>query len=295
MENKNLPSIKEYLDRDEVKTRVGQLLKSKADTFMVSLLSVVSNNKSLLECTPTSVLNAAMTAASLDLPVNQNLGYAYIIPFKDKGVSKAQLQIGTKGFVQLAQRSGQLKTINVTEVREGELKGTNRASGEMEFEWIEDEKERSAKPIIGYLAFMKLINGFEKSLYMSSDQLTKHGARFSQTFKMGFGLWKDDFDSMAKKTVIKLLLSRYAPLSVAMQRAQLADQAIIEAEDDFRYVDNEKETPEEIASTKERERVEKHIAGAKTIADLLMVKDHLVGDDLNNKYNEKMEILKLAQ
>lgn len=285
MENKNIPAIKEYLDKEEVKVRVGQLLKSKADTFMVSLLSVVNNNKSLTECTPNSVLNAAMTAASLDLPVNQNLGYAYIIPYKDKGIAKAQLQIGTKGFIQLAQRSGQLKTINVTEVRAGELLGTNRMTGEMDFQWIDDDKVRSTQPVIGYLSFMRLNNGFEKSLYMSSEQLTKHGIRFSKTFTSG--PWKDDFDSMAKKTVIKLLLSRFAPLSIAMQKAQLADQSVIEEENEYKYVDNDKQTPEEVAADKERERVESHIANSKTVEELEKVKDYLIGDDLNNKYEEK--------
>ena len=287
-------TIKDFLEDPSTKERIRSLLKEKANTFIVSLLSTVNTNDLLAECTPKSVFNAALMASSLDLPINQNLGYAFIIPYKDKtGVQKAQFQLGTKGFVQLAQRSGQFKTINVSDVREGEIKGKNRLSGEIEFTWIEDEATRDTLKVVGYVAYMKLINGFEKSLYMTSEQLGKHGLKFSQTFKKGYGLWKDDFDSMAKKTVIKLMLSRYAPLSVDMQKAQLADQAVIEEEDSFEYVDTKVPSAEEMATQKEKNRILNHIENSKTLEELKQVEKYVFGDDdMMNKYDQKLVELK---
>lgn len=155
----------------------------------------------------------------------------------------AQFQIGSKGFKQLALRTGQFEIINETDVREGEIKHYDRLSGAIEFEWIQDETEREKRKVVGYVSYFKLLNGYSQTYYMPIEKLEAHGKKYSQTFKKGFGLWKDDFDAMCRKTVIKLNLSKNAPLSVEMQKAVTADQGIVnDAETvDVTYVDNDAE------------------------------------------------------
>lgn len=186
----------------------------------------------------------------MNLPINPNLGFAYIIPYKNNksGGYEAQFQMGYKGFIQLAQRSGQFKRINATDVREGELLGVNRLSGELNIEWVEDEKERNAKPVVGYIGYFKLLNGFEKELYMTVEELQSHGKKYSQSFKRGYGLWADEFDTMAKKTVLKLLISKYGALTTNLQEAILADQSAV-GEDGYNYIDNDKGSDSEVKET----------------------------------------------
>lgn len=247
-ENKALApmSVKALFAKDEVKSKFQEMMGKRAASFITSVLQITSQNEMLATADPVSIYQSAAVAATLDLPLNNNLGFAYIVPYNSKqkdGSWKvvAQFQIGAKGFKQLALRSGQFLKINDTDVREGELKKHNRLTGEIEFEWIQDAKERLVRPIIGYASYFELLNGFEKTYYMTVDELKDHGLRFSQTFKKGFGLWKDDFDGMARKTVIKLNLSKNAPLSVDMQKAVVADQAVVnDAEtEDVEYVDND--------------------------------------------------------
>lgn len=249
-ENKALApmTVKALFAKDEVKTKFQEMMGKRAAAFITSVLQITSQNEMLSTADPVSIYQSAAVAATLDLPLNNNLGFAYIVPYNSKqkdGTWKvvAQFQIGSKGFKQLALRSGQFITINDTDVREGELKHYNRLTGEIEFEWIQDVKVRLSKPIIGYASYFKLLNGFEKTFYMTVDELKDHGLKFSQTFKKGFGLWKDDFDGMARKTVIKLNLSKNAPLSVDMQKAVVADQAVVnDAEtEDVEYIDNDQE------------------------------------------------------
>lgn len=239
-------TAKSLFEREDVQKKFKELLGKRSTAFITSVLQIVSQNALLAKADPASIYQAAAVAATLDLPLNSNLGFAYIVPYNQKqsdGTWKqvAQFQMGYKGFIQLSQRSGQYKTLNVTEVVEGEIKSKNRLTGEYEFEWIENDSERSQKQIIGYVAYFELLNGFSKSFYMTVEKLQAHGVKFSQTFKKGHGLWKEDFDGMAKKTVVKLLLSKFGPLSVEMQKAQVIDQSIVKDSDtlDVEYADNE--------------------------------------------------------
>lgn len=220
-----------------------ETLGDKKKEFVANITTLVSNDVKLQECEAKSVIFSALKATALDLPLDPNLGMAYVIPFnnKSKGIKEAQFQIGYKGFTQLAIRSGQFKTINVRDVREGEIVGEDFISGEMQFKRIEG---RENKPVIGYVAYFRLINGFEKMSYWRVEELLKHAQKYSQSYSSPkdyvreTSKWNTDFDSMAKKTVIKLLLSKYAPLSIQMQSAIKADQAII-TEQGERYIDNE--------------------------------------------------------
>jgi len=202
---------------------------------MTSVMQVVNGNEYLKKATPASIYNAAAMAAVLDMPINNNLGFAYIIPYGNQ----AQFQIGYKGFIQLAIRSGQYKTIGATPIYAGQLTSENPLTG-YEFDF---KVPKTGEPI-GYAASFKLISGFEKILYMTVAELKAHGKKYSKTFNKPAGLWNKDFEGMAQKTVLKRLLSKYGPLSLEMQKAVNSDQSIVEDfEDDgkFKYPDNANE------------------------------------------------------
>lgn len=236
----NQLSIAAYVRQDAVSQRLNDLLGKRAPQFVTSLVAAANANKMLNNCKPESVVSAALIAASMDLPINQNLGFAYLIPYKNKDGEVCQFQMGYKGFIQLAQRSGFYKTINASEVKEGEIVGFNRLSGEIEFSWIENEAEREKAKAVGYVAYFRLLNGFEKSLYMTVDELNAHAKKYSKSFaRSNSGLWADDFDSMAKKTVLKLLISKFGPLNTQLQKAIAEDQTV-----DGEYDDNPTRKPE---------------------------------------------------
>ncbi len=244
METNKQLTVKSFFENDNVKKKFADLLGKKSQGFITSVLQVVNSNDLLVKASPESVYNAAATAATLDLPINNNLGFAYILPYNQKqkdGTFKtvAQFQLGYKGFKQLAQRSGQFLTMNETDVREGEIKNHNRLSGEMVFEWIQNEAERQSKPIVGYVSYFKLLNGFEQTFYMPIEKLIAHSKKYSQTAKKGYGIWFDNNHEMCLKTVTKLNLSKNAPLSIEMQKAQVYDQAVIGDNGEAEYVDHE--------------------------------------------------------
>lgn len=270
------------MQSEAIKSNIQTTLGQKTPQFIASVASLVANNPKLKECDQNTILSACLIAASLDLPINQNLGFAYIIPYN----MQAQFQIGYKGFIQLAMRSGQFKTINVSDVREGEIESIDRLTGSIKFNWSVDN--RDSKKVVGFVGYMELINGFTKQLYMSNEEISKHGIKYSKTYKQGFGLWKNDFNAMAQKTVIKLLLSKYAPMTVEMQTAALADQAVIDGEK-YEYIDNEPVQPQEQAQQKEIDRIIKHITESKTLGELQQCEDALAGYDLElvELYNAK--------
>jgi len=263
-------TIKGYFESEPIQAKFREMLGKRATQFITTVIQISNSNELLRKAEPTSLINAAITAATLDLPINPNLGFAYIVPYKTKRgndyIDVAQFQMGYKGFIQLAQRSGQFKTIAASPIYEGQIIAENPLTG-YEF----DFNVKSTK-VIGYAAFFKLINGFEKTLYLTNEQLNRHGLRFSQTYKKGFGLWKDDFEGMAIKTVLKLLLSKYAPLSVEMQRAVISDQGIIGDADKMEvdYPDNGPDSInlEQINFDKERQRILEGLEKCASLAEI---------------------------
>ena len=229
-------SLKQYVSDDKIRQKFTEILGEKSKGFLASVMQV-ANSPMLKNADPATVINAAMMAATLDLPINNNLGFAYIVPFNNRkaGTTEAQFQLGYKGFIQLAQRSGQFSRIAATPVYQGQIISENPLLG-YEFDWA---VKPQGNPI-GYVAFFKLLNGFTADLYMTVDEVNRHASKYSQTYKRGFGVWKDNFDAMALKTVLKLLLSKQAPLSIEMQSAVLADQAIVRdvENNDFDYIDH---------------------------------------------------------
>lgn len=276
-------SVQTLLSSENVKERLNEILGKRASTFATSVLQIIKSNDLLAKAEPNSVVGAAMTAATLNLALNNNIGFAYIIPFNTKNQDgtysvKAQFQIGYKGYLQLAQRSGQFKTINVTEVKDGEIISRDRLTGDIEFSWIQDDITREKTRTIGYVSYFSLLNGFEKNLFMSIEELNAHGGKFSKTFSQQYGLWKTDFDSMAKKTALKLLLSKYAPLSIDMQTAVQTDQATFNDAtntEDINYLDNE-----EVKVDPDKERIMLLITSAKTLEDIEFAKEHITDETL---------------
>jgi len=289
-ENKPATTVKSLFQRDDVMAKFNEILGKKSTGFVTSVLQVTSQNSLLAKAEPNTILQAAMVAATLDLPINNNLGFAYIIPYNEKVKGEngqpdtwrtvAQFQMGAKGFVQLALRSGQFKTISYSAIYDGQLVEQNPLTG-----FVFDFTVKPVGDPIGYAAFFSLINGFEKTLYMSVDELKKHGTSYSQTFKKGYGQWKDNFDAMCKKTVIKLLLSKFAPLSIEMQSSVKMDQGIIRnAEtEDISYTDAE---PLQIES-KETERVMHLIEDCTTIAELENYRTLVTNDTIEGIFNQK--------
>ena len=234
------PSTQKYLE---------SVLGERKGSFVNNLTALVSNNVGLQECQPLTVMFAALKATALNLPLDNSLGMAYCIPYKDnkRGITVAQFQIGYKGFKQLALRSGQFAIIpNATDVKEGELKSRNRLTGECVFEFIEDDKKRAEAKTIGYASYFRLLNGAESTFYMSKEEIETHATRYSKTYRFDkegskkSSKWSTDFDDMAKKTVIKLNLSKNAPLSVEIQEAVNADQSIMFEANKYEYTDNDK-------------------------------------------------------
>lgn len=229
------PTLSALIKSPAVKERFAEVLKTKGDSFLASVLTTVNNSALLQKAEPTTILSAAMVAASLELPVVPSLGFAALVPFRDvrAGTCVCQFQIMARGLVQLALRTGQYRKIEVEAVHTGEIKSRNRFTGEIEFGEASDDN------VVGYLGFFELCNGFRKFLYMTNEEISEHAQKYSQTAKRGFGLWVDNFDAMARKTVLKLLLAKWGPLSVEMQTALLRDQtAETDGNTQPAYVDN---------------------------------------------------------
>lgn len=240
-----LKLFNETLSNHRTQSYLESVLATKKNSFVNNISSLVANNATLQACQPLSVIYAGIKATALDLPLDPNLGFAYVIPYANRksGITEAQFQIGYKGFIQLAIRSGKYRTINVTEIKAGELKDFDLLAGEMKFEAL---PAREKLPTVGYAAFIRLTNGFEKTLYMTKEEVEAHAYEYSQTYKADkdkgwtSSQWSKHFDAMARKTVLKRLLSGFGILSVEMQQAITADQAVFNSTDGApRYADND--------------------------------------------------------
>lgn len=223
--------LKSLLSTPTMKKKFEQVLSKKAPQFMASLLNLYNGDQSLREAEPMSIISSAMVAASLDLPIDKNLGYAWIVAFYDskKGCKVAQFQLGYKGYIQLALRSGQYKAMNVIPVHEGELVKWNRLTEEIEL----DLDAATSEKVIGYCGYFKLINGFEKSVYWTKDEIEAHRIKHNKMKdkKALNNVWKSDYDAMAMKTVIRNMLGKWGILSIEMQKAVIEDDEDRELKD----------------------------------------------------------------
>ena len=244
MAENNLPQLKQTLNAPSVKAKFEEMLGKRSSQFMTSITSVVQNNSLLQKADVNSIVMGSAIAASMDLPLNANLGYAALVPFNSKDGCFAQLQVMVKGWTELFLRSGQCKSIICETVYEGQLVKKNKFTGEYTF----DEDAKKSDKIIGFMAYFKLTNGFEKYDYMTIEEVKAHAQRFSQTYRKGTGIWRDHFEAMGQKTVLKRLLTKYAPKSIEMQQMAIFDQSIVNGTIDNmenatpNYADNAKET-----------------------------------------------------
>lgn len=234
----DLSAIQEFLQSEVIKKKFDDILGAKAPAFIINVMQVVIANTDLHKADHNSICNAAVEIALLGLPLSNNLQYAHIASLEKEGKIYAQFNIGWRGLVQLAQRTDKFKTINVVDVREGELINNDLLTGVLSFKWEQVEAKRKTLPIIGWVSYFELLTGFQKSNYKTVEALEEHGAKYSKTFKTGN--WSDNKDAMCAKTVIKKLLSDWAPLSdhVEISRAIKADQSIITEEGKYTYMDN---------------------------------------------------------
>jgi recombination protein RecT len=266
-------TIKTFFEKPAVKEKFQQVIGKRSTQFISSILQITANNSMLKNADPISVYNAALMAATLDLPINQNLGFAWIVPYG----KAAQFQLGVKGLVQLAQRSGQYLNINVIEVYENQFESFNTLTENLNAKFDLPGEGK----IIGYAAYFKLINGFEKTCFWTTEKVIQHGKRYSKSFNNG--PWKSDFDAMAKKTVLKSTLSKWGILSIEMQTAVKIDQSVINDDqgESVTYVDHE-----EIKTNPEIERLTQLIESSETI-DELEVYASSIPEELNQMFQEK--------
>lgn len=254
-------TLQEFLGQDTIKKQMKALLKDRAGYFAMALVQVVDGNEQLQNAEPQSIFNAGIASAILGLPIEKNLGFSYIVPYKDK----AQFQIGYKGFIQLALRTGQYKLINSTAIKEGEIKLKNRLTGEIDFNFIEDDDLRDTLKTVGYASYIEFNNGFRNTLYMSMKQVQKHAAEYSAAYKydLKYGknssVWSVNFDAMALKTVLKLNLAKFGALSVDFEKALQLDGATINKVQDngtleAEYSDNGEDKIKVLGSSDERDK-----------------------------------------
>ena len=242
-----------YLTQDAVKNQINNVIGgANGQRFISAIVSAVNNNPQLQECTNQSILSGALLGESLKLSPSPQLGQYYLVPFNDKNVGKvAQFQLGYKGYIQLAIRSGQYKKLNVLAIKEGELIRFDPLNEEIEVQLIEDEEQREAAPTIGYYAMFEYTNGFKKAIYWSKRKMEQHAETYSAGYraKKGYTFWEKDFDAMAYKTMLRQLISKWGIMSIDMMSAMDADMAVINQDGTKNYVDNEPE-PIDVPSEK---------------------------------------------
>lgn len=289
-----LKAFNDLIGNDRTKTYLTKVMGDKAQSFIANMTAIVANSELLQGCTPTSLMYAGIKATALGLPLDPALGCAYVLPYNNhqKHVTEAQFQMGYKGFIQLAMRTGQFKTINATDVREGEIVEFDLLSGCLTLKAAEN---RESLPIVGYAAYFKLLNGFEKTLYMTDSEMEQHALRYSQSYGSTMKYvkdkspWTTNRGEMAKKTVLKLLISKYAPLSVELQMATEIDQSVITAES-VEYVDNDQKVLKEAQMDADLLKFAlEDISNAPDLETLAAIKQNNKGFADNEQFNKAIE------
>ena len=256
--------IATFLGNDKVSAPIMQGVGQKSTTrFIASVVSAVQSTPALQECSNASILSAALLGEALNLSPSPQLGQFYMVPYKKKDrngqvvSTDAQFQLGAKGYKQLAMRTGQYKDLDVIYIRQGEYLGRDRSTGKHKFEFIEDDAVREELPVIGYLAYFELLNGFRKEIFWTRAKMEKHADQYSQAFNLNdyhllqegkipkkdmwkySSFWYKSFDEMAEKTMIRQLISKWGIMSIEMSDAYERDMAVINEDGSPRYIDNE--------------------------------------------------------
>lgn len=256
-----------FINKDAMKNRILKTVGSdRGQRFITGIVSAVNNNPSLAECTNDSIYSGALLGESLNLSPSPQLGHYYLVPFNDKKKGKvAQFQLGYKGYLQLAIRSGQYKKLNVLAIKEGELISYNPLDEEIEVKLIESEEQREKAKTIGYYAMFEYTNGYKKTLYWSKEKMQEHAKKYSQGYRADlnkgtkYTFWSKDFDGMAYKTMLRQLISKWGIMSVDfnMQKAYESDMGVINEDGTVDYVDNQEEIEEPTEKVQDAEYEEK--------------------------------------
>jgi len=233
-------AIQRLLQKDSIKNRINEIMGRRGPQFSAALVQLTKQNEMLKKCNPETVVGAALTAAALDLPIDPNLGQAHVVPYGNE----AQFQIGYKGLIQLAQRSGQMVRMSDVVIPQGALNSWNPLTEELDVDFTSDQIDWDAKPE-GYAFYFKTISGFEKTVFWSYERAYNHGKRYSKSFNKSTSPWKTNFDDMSLKSVIKNTLVRYGPLSVEVQSQIAKDQGVIDIDDSVHYPDNPEKSAHE--------------------------------------------------
>jgi len=268
MSDKDL-QLKDLVNADYTKKRFAEVMGEKSAAFLASIMNATRTNPALADADPKSVLSSAMVAATLDLPIDGSLGFAAIVPYRNKGRAVAQFQIMTKGFMQLALRTGQYATVNVGPVYADEYHGSNIITGDVDIQQVPGgfRSQFDDTKIVGYVCYFRLLNGYECTRYWTVEEVKAHGKRYSKSFDNEYGLWRTNFDAMARKTVLKNTLSKWGILSTTMQMALKTDQAAIaDGENGTPEVDYVDAPDQEAIEAKEPEDIVKLAADALPVA-----------------------------
>ena len=249
-----------YLTQEGVKKQISEIIGKNSETFMASIISAVQTNPSLQECTNSSILSGALLGESLKLSPSPQLGHFYLVPYKDnkQGITQAQFLLSYKGYIQLAIRSGQNRKLNVVPIKQGELIKFDALNEDIEVNMIDDEEAREKLPTIGYYAMFELVNGFRKAMFWSKAKMEAHANKYSSGYraKKGYTFWEKDFDSMACKTMLRQLISKWGIMSIELQKAYDADMAVIKEDGTKVYVDNVEIEQAEAEAPKEEPKKE---------------------------------------
>jgi recombination protein RecT len=261
-------NAKQFFMSESTQAHMENILGEKAKSFATTVLGIVANNFQLQKCEPASIYQCALVATTLDLPLNANLGYAHIIPYG----TKAQFQISYKGFLQLAQRSGKFAAINAVPVY------ANDTEKDVKSRLLSFLPTLPNGEMTGYCAYFRLLNGYEHTFAMSVEELKNHGKKYSKSYNT---VWTTNFEAMARKTVLKLLLQRYAPMSIEMERAAIVDQSAVKNYEtmELEYVDSTTIDAKTENSDKENEQILNFIQNAKTTKQLCEVEEHLTTEE----------------
>ena len=267
------PSLSAYLQRVDVQKKINEVVGGKdGQRFIAAIVSATNNNTALQECNQGSIVSAALLGEALKLSPSPQLGHYYLVAYNDKEKGKvAQFQLGYKGYIQLAIRSGQYKKLNVLAIKEGELVRFNPLDEEIEINLNEDWDARENLETIGYYATFELVNGFKKSIYWSKKKMESHAMKYSQGYRKdkekgwSYTFWSKDFDGMAYKTMLRQLISRWGIMSIEMQSAFEGDMAVIKEDGTKDYVeaDNEDIITAEFVDVQE-EKTEDSVIDAQT-------------------------------
>lgn len=239
------PKFSVMIQSDAYKNLINNTLgdPKRAAGFITAITSAVATNPALQECEPVTILSAGLLGETLQLSPSPQLGQYYLVPFNDRKLGRkvAQFQLGYKGYIQLAIRSGQYKKLNAMAIKEGELIRYDPLNEEIEVQLIEDDAEREATPTIGYYAMFEYLNGFRKVIYWSKDKMEAHALQYSQGYKAkkGYTFWEKSFDDMAIKTMLRQLISKWGIMSIDFQKAYEADMGVLRPGGNIDYVDND--------------------------------------------------------